>query len=185
MGRYAIFIDGGYFRKILEKADFAKICYLKLSDKVAQNEERLRTYYYDCPPWVSSNPQDKEKEQQRKFDRFRKTLDNLPRFQVRLGRLARYQTNQGIVFTQKKVDILLAVDLVRLSLEHQIQRAVILAGDSDFVPAIEVARTSGVVVQLYHANNPRPHDELLSACDERYLIDNAFIKEILRDSKKP
>ncbi len=77
--------------------------------------------------------------------------------------------------------MLLTVDLVRLSCERQIQRAVLIAGDSDFVPAIEVAKDAGTIVQLYHADSPRPHSELLRACDDRTLIDSAFIGKVLLD----
>ncbi|MBM4036354.1 MAG: NYN domain-containing protein [Planctomycetes bacterium] len=103
----------------------------------------------------------------------------MPRFQARLGRLQRTQDPTGAwKFIQKKVDVLLTVDLVRLSCEKQIQRAVLIAGDSDFVPAIQVARDAGTIVQLYHGSNPRPHDELLRVADDRIAIDDALIRQV-------
>jgi len=179
VARYALFIDGGYFRKVLREFQEPRISYLKLSQAVAGREERLRTYYYDCPPFVGRRPSPDDKERQRNFDSFKRALEFLPRFQVRLGRLARYDTAEGVKFIQKKVDILLAVDLVKLSLEHQIQRAVLIAGDSDFVPAIQIARDAGTVVELYYCSHPRPHRELMEAVDERKCIDQAFIDRIL------
>ena len=178
MSRYAVFIDGGYIKKVLRQFGEVKISYLKLSEEVADDEERLRTYYYDCPPYVSSTPTADEKLRQQKFDRFKHALEKEARFQVRLGRLARYQTADGPVFEQKKVDVLLTVDLVKLSLEHQIQRAVLIAGDSDFCPAIQVARDAGVVVQLYHHPKSKAHEELIEVCDERFQIDEGFINKI-------
>ena len=133
MNRYAVFIDGGYFKKVLKEFKKPKVSYLKFSNIVANGEERLRTYYYDCPPYVSLHPAEKEKQMQAGFDRFKKNLEMEPRFQVRLGRLARQETSDGVKYVQKKVDILLTVDLLKLSIEHQINRAVIVAGDSDFV----------------------------------------------------
>jgi len=76
------------------------------------------------------------------------------------------------------VDILLAVDLVQLSVQHQIQRAVLLANDSDFVPAIQIARNAGVVVELYHLDYPKPHTELKTACDDCIVIDARMVKAI-------
>jgi len=178
MSRYGVFIDGGYFKKLLQQFHSPKISYLKFSTEVANGEERLRTYYYDCPPFISSVPTADEKERQSKFDRFRQMLEREPRFQVRLGRLAKYNTSTGPVFQQKKVDILLTCDLLRLSLEKQISRAVIVAGHSDFVPAIQIARDAGTVVQLYFSRTPPPHDELLAACDERICIDEHLINRI-------
>jgi uncharacterized LabA/DUF88 family protein len=64
---------------------------------------------------------------------------------------------------------------------HQIQRAVLLAKDSDFVPAIQIARNAGTVVELYYHIPPRPHTELMNACDDRILIDSALIDQIKLD----
>lgn len=179
MDRYAVFIDAGYFKKVLREFNERRISYEKLSDVLAKGQERLRTYYYDCAPFVSRIASDDEKERQRNFDRFAHALHQLPRFQLRLGRLSKYHTPEGPKFVQKKVDILLSIDLVKLSVEHQIQRAVLIAGDSDFVPAIRIARDAGTVVELYYYKRPRPHDELMSAVDERICIDESFIRKIL------
>ncbi len=178
MGRIAIFIDGGYIKKILESFDRPRIDYELLSKEISEDGDLLRTYYYDCPPYVSSRPTEEEKKRQSNFDRFYRSLEALPRYQTRLGRLARYQTVDGPKFVQKKVDVLLAVDLVRLACEHQIQKAALIAGDSDFVPAIEIAKDAGTVVALYYYSNPKPHDELLRVCDERNLISRSFIDKI-------
>jgi len=180
MSRYAVLVDGGYFKKVLAQFGEPRVSYLKFSELVGHGEERLRTYYYDCAPFVSPTPSPDEKQRQSSFDRFKTALEMEPRFQVRLGRLAKYSAPTGVKFVQKMVDIYLTIDLVKLSLEHQIQRAVLVAGDSDFVPAIQVARDAGTVVQLYYCCNPRPHEQLLQACDERILIDRELIKKIAR-----
>jgi uncharacterized LabA/DUF88 family protein len=180
VARYAVFIDAGYLRAVLTNFGEPRISYKKLSEFFAQGDERLRTYYYDCAPFQGNPPTSDEKERKRRFDRFLNYLQTgVPRFQERLGRLQRIQDMSGTPkFTQKKVDVLLTVDLVRLSCEKQIQRAVLIAGDSDFVPAIQVARDAGTIVQLYHSTNPRPHDELLKVSDDRIVIDDAFIKKV-------
>ena len=183
MDRYAVFIDGGYARKVLEQFSNPRISYLKFSQQVAAGQERLRTYYYDCAPYVSSPPTPEEKTRKAGFDRFVSALELQSRFQVRLGRLAkRGELADGTPrFEQKMVDILLAVDLVQLAVGHQIQRAVLLAKDSDFVPAIQIARNAGTVVELYYHIPPRPHDELMSVCDDRIPIDSALIDKIKLD----
>lgn len=70
----------------------------------------------------------------------------------------------------------MAVDLVRMSSNRQIEKAVLVTGDSDLVPAIEAARDEGVVVVLFYSPNSR-HDELLQACDERYEISRNLIEK--------
>jgi uncharacterized LabA/DUF88 family protein len=70
----------------------------------------------------------------------------------------------------------MAVDLVRMSSNRQIEKAVLVTGDSDLVPAIEAARDQGVVDALFYSPNSR-HDELLQACDERYGITRDLIEK--------
>jgi len=84
---------------------------------------------------------------------------------------------------------LLSLDLVQLSLQHQIQKAIIIDGDSDYVPAIQLAKNAGVVVTLcYFERLPDSaipddkgfhiHDELKDVCDEWISIDQTFIDEV-------
>ena len=99
---------------------------------------------------------------------------------MRLGRLE-YRGNRADgapIFEQKRVDILLGVDIAQLSAKGQIQQAVLVAGDSDFIPAIEVAKNEGVLVTLYHGS--RPHADLRRQADERYRIDQPLIDSVMR-----
>lgn len=109
------------------------------------------------------------------MDKFLFNLKQLPRFEIRLGKLARYGNN----FVQKRVDILMAVDLVRLSWAKQISKAILVTGDSDFVPAIQAAKDAGVLVSLYYSPLSI-HDELLSVVDERFVITENLIDSIKR-----
>ena len=95
--------------------------------------------------------------------RFIHRLQCNPRFEVRLGRLAKTFDAQGRpTFVQKGVDVRLAVDLVRMSSTRQIEYAYLLTGDSDLVPAVQAAKDEGVVVALYYNcllyTSPSPRD---------------------------
>ncbi len=174
--RAAVFIDGAYLTKILD-VDFGKpkIDLAKFSDALCGNYERLRTYYYNCMPYQSCPPTDEERRRFAAMDKFVYTLKKLPRFEVKLGRLGCV----GGEFVQKRVDIALAVDLVRLSSGRMISKAVIVTGDSDFVPAIESAKEAGVLVVLYYSQSSI-HDELLSAVDESFVIGWDLIRQVER-----
>jgi len=87
-----------------------------------------------------------------------------------------------VIFKQKMVDVLLSVDLVRLSWSKQIQAAILVAGDSDYVPAVEAARDAGVLVILYYKKPV--HNELLEVVDEHYEITDGLIKNSLRKLKE-
>jgi len=174
----------GYFSKILKKY-FGEpdIDYEKFSDLLCKNEyKRLRTYVYDCMPYQSNPPTPEEKERYQKMDKFVSTIKSLPRFEFRKGRLQKIVAGSKVIFKQKMVDVLLSVDLVRLSWSKQIQAAILVAGDSDYVPAVEAARDAGVLVILYYKKPV--HNELLEAVDEHYEITDGLIKNSLRKLKE-
>ena len=177
MDKYAVFIDGGYLRNILNDLGKPKFDYLKFSEFVAEDDQRLRTYYYDCAPYIGMPPTKQQKELKRKFDKFENTLRRLKRFEVRLGKLKKVTYKGDTKYEQKMVDILLAIDLVKLSVEKSIQRAVIITNDTDFVPAIKVARDAGVIVKLYRGKS-HYNDALLDACDECEYIDKKFVSAL-------
>lgn len=96
-------------------------------------------------------------------------MKKIPRLDFRVGRL---QYVAG-TFKQKGVDVCFSVDLVKLSCKGIIDKAVMITGDSDFVPAVNVAKEEGIVTILYYSKK-RPmyvHNELLDSCDETYEID--------------
>lgn len=176
MGRAAIFIDGGYLDKVVERElGGQRFDLFKFSTEAAGLDERLRTYYYHCPPYQSAPATDEERARTARADSFYHQLTRLPRFEVRKGRLQK----TGSTFQQKKVDVLMAIDLVHLASTKQIQRAVLVSGDSDLVPAVEVAKFEGVVVDLYsHATSV--HRELFEVVDDRHPIDEALIRRVGR-----
>ncbi len=179
-GRIAIFIDGAYLNFTL-KSEFGapKIDYKLLVGKLAGGRELLRTYFYDCAPYQSKNPTPAEALRFGKHQKFIDALNKISRFQVRLGRLEfRGNSSDGRpIFQQKRVDILMGVDLALLAAKRQISDAAIVAGDSDFLPAIEAAKAEGVVVHLFHGQTP--HRDLVSHCDERTQITKEFVDSIL------
>ena len=173
MPRCAIIIDGGYLDKVMAN-DFAgaHLDMGKLGDELGAGMERLRTYYYHCMPFQSTPPTEEERRRYSSMESYILRLKKLPRFQFRQGKLQRI----GNEFRQKRVDIWMAVDLVRMASQKQIDKAIVMTGDSDLVPAIEAARDCGVVVELYYSANSR-HDELLQACDERYEITRNLVEK--------
>jgi uncharacterized LabA/DUF88 family protein len=122
-------------------------------------------------PYQSDPPTEEERRRYAAMDKFLGSIRRLPRFEVRLGKLAR----RGEVFEQKRVDIMFAVDLVRMSWGNQIGTAVLVTGDSDFVPAVNAAKEAGVLVSLVYAEHAC-HDELYDACDERAAIGPADLQ---------
>ena len=72
---------------------------------------------------------------------------------------------------------MLGVDLVQLAAKGQIQQAILLAGDSDFIPAVIAAKSEGGLIRLFHGGGV--HSDLWQEVDERVEINDEFIKSII------
>jgi uncharacterized LabA/DUF88 family protein len=141
----------------------------------------LRAYYYNCLPYQSNPPTPEESERFAKKERYFSYLRRLPRFNVKVGKLAfRGIDKEGNKdFEQKGIDTLLSIDMVNLAATKQVSNIILLAGDSDYIPAIEVTKTHGVGAILYHSQRRDSyHIDLWQACDERFPINQAFINKI-------
>lgn len=184
MSTAAVFIDGGYLDKILERDhNGTPLDYDKLATAMANGLERYRVYYYNCPRWMPNNPSVEDRQRQARQDQFFARIRSLPRFEVRLGKLkyrGRDETGAPI-FQQKAVDILLAIDVVRIAMNRTASTIVLLAGDGDYAPLIQTAKDAGVITRLYHGANAVTYaPELWSVCDERAVIDAALVQRARR-----
>ena len=171
MDRCAIFIDGAYIDKLFQNhLGGVRPDHAKLAAHVSTGCDLLRTYYYHCLPYQSSPPTNDERQRFSSAEKYMAALSRLPRFQVRLGKLEYRGVRQdgSSIFAQKRVDILLGVDMVELAATRQISRAILVAGDSDFLPAIEVVKRHGVLTVLW------------DICDERFEIDAGVAKAVAR-----
>lgn len=177
MERVAIFIDEGYLNKALESLGRPRLDYGRFIEAIQGDMPLLRTYYYYCMPYQSPTPTPEERNMYQAKLSFVRYLSRLPRFELRQGRLIK----RGTEYVQRRVDIMLASDLVRLSVGGQIKEAVLVAGDSDFVPAIAIAKDAGVLVTLCYAPGAA-HDELLDACDELVPISRDLLEDCLRSA---
>jgi len=178
--RLACFIDGGYLDKILRdefagtRVDYSRLV-AALASQVKPGIDVLRTYYYHCLPYQGTPPTPDESQRVSSMQKFLDKIERLPRFQLRLGRLARRGPDErgNYRFEQKMVDVLLSVDLVKLSVGRQITHVALVAGDADFVPAMHIAKDEGVQVWLFYGG--KVHHQLLQAADERVRIDQALV----------
>jgi uncharacterized LabA/DUF88 family protein len=184
LGRAVVLIDNGYLSAILrDEFKETRIDYLKLSEVICKGYSRLRTYIYDCLPYQANPPTQEQQELYAGKVKFFNALSKLPSFEPRFGK----QRPRAGGFVQKGVDVLLAVDLVRLSSKGQIQKAFLIAGDGDYVPAVKAAKDDGVSVKLYHSGVfqttldghtiPKYSNELWQVCDEREIISDSLIKQ--------
>lgn len=191
MARLTIFVDGGYIAKLGMTfntwVDIGKLA-AKIRDEIAQSTfeplDLTRTYYYDCLPYQSNPPTTEEAHRFSQKRRFFSALRKLPKCTVREGRLMYrgLDTDGERIFQQKRVDLMIGLDFALLAAKHQITHAAVVSGDSDLLPAFEVAQAEGVVVCLAHGPSSTYANDLWSAADQRIGIDRNFMDDVARES---
>jgi len=185
MSRVAVFIDGGYLDHELDnKRQGNRIDYNALVKNIVDlsgaNKEIVRVYYYHCLPYQDNPPTKAQSEVFGKAQGFFRALQRTSRFEVRMGRLAlRGAKADGTpIFEQKRVDLMLGLDLMAFAAKHIVDEVFLVAGDSDFVPAVNAVKKEGIVVFLVHGD--RPHDDLLDEVDERIVITQELVSGCFR-----
>lgn len=185
MKKVAVMLDGGFVLKSLKKKlnrfpsaketlDFSMSC-------INKDEELLRIYYYDCPPYglKQINPLSGQKidfsvsplfNQQKSFQDQLSRMDHiafrrgvLGFYGWKIGRNAfkdivenhRSVEARDLVpdLKQKEVDIKIGLDIAWLASKSIVDRLILVTGDTDFVPAMKFARREGVQVVLITLGN--------------------------------
>jgi len=183
----AVFIDAGYLDKIMyfDHAN-ARLDYQLLTHELVAPDSLFRAYYYHCMPYQGSPPTAEERERYSSKHRFITAIGNLPRFEIRLGRLAKVgvESDGKPLFIQKRVDCMVGVDMALLAGKRTITNVVLVSGDSDLIPAVEAVKREGVIVTLWHGSaspNSRLSHDLVQICDERRELTPDVVKRILRN----
>ena len=116
---------------------------------------------------------EEDKNRYKRKKNFYNKLKRLPRFEVKYGRLQII----GGEFKQKAVDVKMSLDIADKCFENQIQHAVIIAGDSDFIPAIHRAKEYGAIIHLF-CNKEKINRELLDEVDEIHELTHSFVQNL-------
>ena len=161
----AVLIDNAYLqREVINQLNGRtgkfQLDYQELSDNLCREigAVRFRTYIYDVN--LESNRS------------FLTSLNLQDHFEIRTGKLQ--ESERG--FHQKQVDILLAIDMIKLALKNKIQHIILITGDSDFVPAVQYVKEEGVLVHLRHAEKSWSK-ELSQVCDSSRALSSGVLIE--------
>src|SRR5436190_18336887 len=159
-----LFIDGGYLNKIHADAmtsvfgmsgdiDLGNVA-VTLRNMTA-DIDITRSFYYDCIDEVRKATEDDSQLKVRIEcqNHSISAINSLPGFFVRLGSV----TGRAGRIRQKEVDVLLAVDMLEHSFRKNMEVAVLLAGDRDFVPIVEsLVRLGTYVYVVYEPQSASP-----------------------------
>ena len=188
MARLGIFIDGGYLNSLARDKFDIRPNFAKVRDQITgivrdQTHEPLdllRAYYYYCLPYQSDPATEEEKSRMSRQQRLFAAIRRLDNYTVREGRLAyRGQDDKGEpILQQKRIDLLLGLDFALLSGQNRMTHAAVVTGDSDLIPAVEVANQEGVTTWLFHGPHGTYATELWTVSDRRFEIDGAFMQSV-------
>lgn len=149
---------------------------------LAKDEELFRIYYYDCEPFKGKKPDpfgnvvDFEASPQFAWqNKLLAYIKNQQHTAVRLGEISykgwklnpylhRKLSKSGAAhtftaadfkpdFQQKGVDMRIGLDVATLAMGRLVDRIVMVTADSDFIPAMKLARREGVQVALCMLGN--------------------------------
>jgi uncharacterized LabA/DUF88 family protein len=162
-----LFLDGGCLRARVRS----------FSDSYCDGEELqinwwppsrgfTKVFYYDALPCQRPNqPHEDFQTELASFEALHAKLATFDRFRVNEGD-TRYRRGRGR--EQKKVDVMIAVDMMIHTIRRNMSKATLLAGDADFAPLLNALSNEGMFVTLVHPASAST--DLLAAADARKLI---------------
>ncbi len=165
--RVAIFIDGA---NMFHASNYLKlkIDYKKLVEILRKDRWLLRAYFYTGIPADRNLPP----EIYQQFKKQQNFLNELSNIGIKVKTMPLKRTPEG--FIEKGIDILLATDMVSLAFRNAYDTAVLVSGDSDYVPVVEEIQALGKRVE--NATFKRESSfHLRKVCDSYIILDN--IKE--------
>ena len=164
-----IFIDNGYFIKLCWDMKRTRTSFEKITKYIAKKSgvKDFDVYIYDCMPYQSRSPTTREGQMFARKDKFFTALRKKG-FIIRFGKLQKYHNK----YKQKRVDTLWTADVSKLVIAKKINKAIIISGDSDFVPGVEVANSAGVDTILFYgeSKNTSASRELRKICKKSYKL---------------
>lgn len=170
-------IDGGYLSFISKFLGKGKHLQFKL-EKFAMNLSKKiglkcnEIYFYTAPPYQSPKPTIEENKRKANYDKFMDILKKVenPKVIIREGRCQKIKNE----FSQKGVDTLITMDLLKASQNDSIKNIILLSADTDFVPIVKDINNKKNLVLAYFTDKRRKSAFTLS----NHLW-NVFKKKIL------
>lgn len=174
-----ILIDAGYLSHISKHFGKNKPLKYKIEDFAVNlckdlNLKCKEIYFYIAPPFQSPKPTKEENKRKANYDKFISKLKRVkPKVNVKEGRLQKIDNT----FTQKGVDTLMTMDLLKIGQKKEVESVVIITADTDFVPIIkDVRKESGLkVILAYFTDRKRKSafslsNHLWKVVDRKILI---------------
>lgn len=165
-----LFIDGACLRTTIAEVEKTYTAGLAITLDFGRLTERFdKVFYYDALPSKHANENDEQ---------FAARLEQAKSFHDKLAELDSFHVYEGDTRRspsvrkqeQKKVDIMIAVDMLTHSFRRNMERATLLASDVDFKPLLDALVAEGMFVTLWYPPK-RTSTDLIKSADRREQLD--------------
>jgi len=169
--RVMIFIDGSNMYHSLKhfykrtNLDIGRFC-----QKLLGRRRLVRMYYYNARVGRKEEPERYKRQQN-----FFADITSIPYTELRLGRLV-YNNWPGTPPYEKGVDIQLATDMITHSFKNNYDVAILVAGDNDFVGALQSVKDNGKNVEVALFGKERTSMQLRNVADRVITIDGRLLR---------
>jgi uncharacterized LabA/DUF88 family protein len=169
--RVMVFIDGSnLYHSIKSLFNRTDIDMGKLTEKLIEKRRLIRVYYYNARVGRKEEPERYQRQQA-----FFNSVSSIPYFELRLGRLVYVNWPNSPPY-EKGVDIELATDLLTHSFKNNYDVAILVAGDSDYVGALQAVKDNGKNVEVALFGKERSSRALREVADRVLEIDGRFLR---------
>lgn len=176
-----IFIDGSNMyhslKAYFKRTDIDLSCF---NQKILEKRRLVRMYYYNAVVGKTEEPE-RFKDQEKYF----KSVAAIPYTELRLGRLV--YTNQwpNSPPFEKGVDVQLATDMITHAFKNNYDVAILVAGDNDYVGAIQAVKDNGKHVEVALFGQERTSRQLRDVADRVITLDGRLLRGCWKGAPPP
>ena len=170
--RVMIFIDGSNLYHSLKNIfgrtdlDIGRFCHRLLGRR-----KLIRIYYYNAKVGYKQEPE-RYKQQQA----FLTSVNAIPYSELRLGRLV-YTNWPSVPPYEKGIDVQLATDMLTHSFKNNYDVAILVAGDNDFVGALQALKENGKHVEVALFGKKGSSHQLRKVADKIITINTRLLND--------
>ena len=169
--RIMIFIDGSnLYHSLREHFKRTDIDIGRFCQKLLDRRRLIRIYYYNAQVGRRQEPERYQDQQS-----FFASIRAIPYCELRLGRLV-YTNWPAAPPYEKGIDILLTTDLLTHSFKNNYDVGILVAGDSDYVGAVQAVKDNGKNVEVALFGKERTSRPLRDVSDRIITIDRRILK---------
>lgn len=142
----------------------------RFCSKILGERFLVRIYYYNAVVSQKEEPE-RFKEQEKYFA----GVEAIPYTELRLGRLV-YNNWPNTPPIEKGVDIMLATDMLTHGFKNNYDVAILVAGDSDFVGALQAIKNNGKHIEVALFGHQKTSVPLRKVADKTINIDSKMLR---------